>query len=235
MNKSVVVTGCTKGIGLAVATAFANAGFRVLGCARNQADINGLQHLLQQINPHAGHLLLTCDVSKPEEVKQFIKSVNEACPTVDVLVNNAGVFLPGKLHQEQEGTLEHLLQTNVVSAYHITRGLLPAMMNARKGHVFNICSIASLQAYEGGGSYSISKFALLGFSRQLRHEMKTFGVKVTAVMPGATLTNSWAGVDLPEERFIKPEDVAKTIMGVYELSASTDVEEIVMRPLPGDI
>lgn len=235
MNKSVVVTGCTKGIGLAVATAFANAGFRVLGCARNQADIKGLQQLLGQINPHAEHLLLPCDVSKTEEVKQFIKSVNEACPTVDVLVNNAGVFLPGKLYEEKEGTLEHLLQTNVVSAYEVTRGLLPNMMKAGKGHVFNICSIASLQAYEGGGSYSISKFALLGFSKQLRHEMKTTGIRVTAVMPGATLTNSWAGVNLPENRFIKADDVAKTILGIYELSDTTDVEEIVIRPQLGDI
>ena len=108
-------------------------------------------------------------------------------------------------------------------------------MEAKSGHVFNICSIASLQAYEAGGSYSISKFAMLGLSKQLRHELKNFGVRVTAVMPGATLTDSWAGVDLPADRFIQAEDVAKTIQAVYELSSSADVEEIVIRPQLGDI
>lgn len=235
MAKTIVITGCTKGIGLAIATAFAGIGFNVAGCARNENDVKQLGARLAQSAPQTIHTIEVCDVSKPEDIARFVNMVNSKYGKIDVLVNNAGVFLPGQLITESEGTLEHLLQTNVTSAYKITRAFLPGMIEAKSGSVFNICSIASLQAYDGGGSYSISKFALLGFSKQLRHEMKPYNIRVTAVMPGATLTNSWAGSDLPEQRFIKADDIAKTIKSVYELSDHTDVEEIVIRPVMGDI
>jgi short-subunit dehydrogenase len=109
------------------------------------------------------------------------------------------------------------------------------MINQKNGHIFNMCSVASLMAYPNGGSYSISKFALLGFSKCLREEMKPFNIKVTSIMPGAVLTDSWAGVDIPEERFMRAEDVAKTIWTAYHLSDSAVIEEIVMRPQKGDI
>ncbi len=235
IGKTIVITGCTKGIGLAIVNIFAQMGFNIAGCARNHEELSALQLELTKINPKAKHTLLQCDVSQTEDIKAFIDKVAKIYKRIDVLVNNAGTFVPGKVIDEAAGTLEHLLQTNVTSAYYVSRGFLPPMIDAKTGHIFNICSIASLQAYEAGGSYSISKFALLGFSKQLRFELKNHGVKVTAVMPGATLTTSWAGAGLPEERFIKPIDVAKTIKAVYELSSSTDVEEIVIRPQLGDI
>ena len=109
------------------------------------------------------------------------------------------------------------------------------MVARGRGDIVNICSVASLQAYSGGGSYSISKHALLGFSRNLRDELKPTGVRVTAVMPGAVLTDSWSGVNLPEERFIDVEDLADLIAGVLRLSPRTVVEDIIVRPQPGDI
>ncbi|MBL7876963.1 MAG: SDR family NAD(P)-dependent oxidoreductase, partial [Cyclobacteriaceae bacterium] len=103
------------------------------------------------------------------------------------------------------------------------------------GHIFNICSIASIKAYPNGGSYAISKFALLGFSKVLREELKEHGIRVTAVLPGATKTASWAGSTLPDSRFIKPEDVAETIFSAYSLSPNAVVEELLIRPQLGDI
>ena len=126
----------------------------------------------------------------------------------EVLVNNAGVFLPGMIETEVDGALEHMINTNLYSAYHLTRSLMPEMKRLKKGYIFNMCSIASIKAYANGGSYGISKFALYGMTKVLREELKEFNIKVTAVLPGATLTASWEGVDLPEERFIKVEDIA---------------------------
>lgn len=233
--KNIVITGCTKGIGLAVALAFAQKGFNIVGCARNQTDLDNLNAALLKINSQSQNLLMVCDVSNEAALTTFAQAVAITYKQVDVLVNNAGVFLPGTIADEPIGRLENMLTTNVLSAYKITKLLLPAMITLNSAHIFNICSIASLQAYNNGGSYTISKFALLGFSKQLRHELKTTGVKVTAIMPGATKTNSWEGTDLPDERFIKPEDIAKTICSVLELSNYTDVEEIVVRPQQGDI
>ncbi|MEM6829699.1 MAG: SDR family NAD(P)-dependent oxidoreductase, partial [Bacteroidota bacterium] len=139
------------------------------------------------------------------------------------------------VHEEEEGALEQMIDTNLYSAYHVSRGLIPQMKKQKQGHLFNICSVASLHAYPNGGSYSISKFAMYGFSKALREEMKAFGIRVTAVLPGAVLTSSWDGVDLPEERFIKSEDVAETIYSAYQLSERTVIEDLIIRPQLGDI
>ncbi len=175
------------------------------------------------------------DLSLQNETADFVAYVDSLARPVAVLVNNTGVFVPGQLHSEPEGILERSIETNVYSAYHITRGLLPKMMDEKSGHIFNICSTASLMAYPNGGSYAISKFALYGMTKCFREELKPFGIKVTAVLPGPTLTASWAGTDLPESRFMRPEDVAGSIWSAYNLSPAAVIEEILMRPVAGDI
>ena len=99
----------------------------------------------------------------------------------------------------------------------------------------NICSVASLKAYPNGGAYSISKFALAGFTKNLREEMKDKGIKVTAIYPGAAYTDSWAKSGIERSRFMEADDVAATIFGLTQLSPKAVVEEIIMRPQLGDI
>ena len=127
------------------------------------------------------------------------------------------------------------METNVYSAYHLTRGVIGAMMDNKKGHIFTICSTASIIAYPNGGSYCISKFALYGMTKVLREEMKPHNIKVTAVLPGATFTDSWQGTDLPEDRFIASKDVADAIWSAYCLSPRAVLEEILIRPQLGDL
>ncbi|HHM20936.1 MAG TPA: SDR family NAD(P)-dependent oxidoreductase, partial [Bacteroidetes bacterium] len=103
------------------------------------------------------------------------------------------------------------------------------------GHIFNMCSIASLIAYPNGGSYTISKFALLGFSKVLREEMKDKGIKVTSILPGATWSASWAGVDLPKSRLMQPRDIARAVWCAWQMEPSAVVEDIVIRPQLGDL
>ena len=148
-------------------------------------------------------------------------------------INNAGSFLPGSIHTEKEGVLEKMIEVNLYSAYHLTRILLPKMMEARNGHIFNMCSIASVAAYSNGGSYSISKFALLGFNKNLREEMKPYNIKVTAVIPGAVYTDSWSGTDIKPERIMQPDDIATMIYAASKLSPQACVEEILLRPQLG--
>jgi len=150
-------------------------------------------------------------------------------------VNNAGVYLPGNSFEEPEGQLETLINTNLYGPYHLTRGLIKDMIDRKSGYIFNICSIASIMAYKNSGSYTISKFALLGFTKSLRDEMKPFNIRVTAVIPGAVLTSSWDGMDIPAERFIKPQDVANSLFSAYTLSDSSVVEELLIRPQLGDL
>ena len=230
-----IVTGATKGIGRAVALKLASEGFDIAICARNEATLHQFKSQLTQQFPDINVFTKTTDVSEKKAIQAFADFATERLGTVDVLVNNAGVFIPGKISEEKDGVLEKMIETNLYSAYNLTRAILPGMMKRKKGHIFNICSIASFMAYPNGGSYSISKFAMLGMSKVLREEMKEHNIRVTAIMPGATYTASWEGSGLPEERFMKAEDVAETIWSCYRLSERTDVEEIILRPISGDI
>lgn len=233
-NKLVVVTGGTKGIGLAVIEKFASQGFDIVTCSRNAKDLELLK-LRIETDHNVSAMVFQADMSVREAVKKFSASVMSLNRPIDVLVNNAGYFLPGEIATEPEGTLESMINANLYSAYYTTRGLVQSMCDRKAGHIFNMCSIASIKAYANGGAYAISKFALLGFSKCLREELKAFNIRVTAVLPGATRTASWDGTTLPDDRFMKVEDVAETIFSAYMLSNRTVVEEILIRPQLGDL
>ena len=231
---NVVITGASKGIGKAIAAAFAKEGANLFLCARNEVVLYNTVAELQQANPNSIIKAKAVDVSIKEEAVAFGNWCLHA-GTPDILINNAGQFLPGSVYNEAEGLLETMIETNLYSAYHLTRTLVPAMIAARAGHIFNMCSIASLHAYPNGGSYSISKFALMGLTKNLREELKPFHIKVTGVYPGAVLSESWAGFDNTSKRIMEAEDIAAMIVAASKLSPQAVVEDIILRPQLGDL
>lgn len=230
-----VVTGATKGIGRAIAEKLLQEGFDLAVCARTDADLQACKTLWAQQYPGCRVWTRATDMRDQQEVKDFAAMVLQTGSAISILVNNAGLYFPGNLATEPEGQLEGLLATNLLSAYHLTRGLLPVMKARQSGHIFNMCSVASLQAYPNGGAYSITKYALLGFSDNLRYELKDEGIKVTAISPGAVWSNSWSGSGVPPERIMKAEDIADLLWTTYNLSAQATVEHIVLRPQLGDL
>lgn len=231
---NVVVTGASKGIGKAIAEIFAANGASLYLCSRGEVALYKTMEDLQTRFPQATVKARPADLSVKEEAIAFGNwCLSQATP--DILVNNAGLFEPGSVHSEPEGLLESQLNVNLFSAYHLTRSLLPAMMNRKQGHIFNMCSIASLHAYANGGAYSISKFALYGFSKNLREELKPHGIKVTSVHPGAVLTNSWGDFDNSSNRIMEAADIAKMVWAAANLSMQACVEDIVIRPQLGDL
>jgi len=228
------ITGASKGLGKAMATRFASGGHTLFLCSRGEAGLNQAKEELEQAYPAATILSRPADISVKSGVDNFATWVlTHGIP--DILVNNAGQFIPGSIYNEAEGVLEQMLQQNLFSAYHLTRALLPGMIQKGSGHIFNICSIASLHAYDNGGSYSISKYALLGFTRNLREEMKPLGIKVTAVMPGAAYTASWEGAGINPARIMTADDIAVMVEAASRLSPQACVEDIVLRPQLGDL
>jgi short-subunit dehydrogenase len=235
MSKLIVVTGGTKGIGRAIAERFAEAGFNVAVCARKVDELEKFKADLTKKHPSGKFYTLPADMANKNQVDAFASFIRQLDQPVDVLINNAGYFIPGSIATEKDGALEDMMNANLYSAYHMTRALVDQMIARKSGHIFNMCSIASIKAYANGGSYAITKFALLGFSKCLREELKPVGIRVTSILPGATRTASWEGVDLPDERFMRVEDVAETVYGAYSLSQRSVVEEIIIRPQLGDI
>ncbi|MEJ7767590.1 MAG: SDR family NAD(P)-dependent oxidoreductase [Chitinophagaceae bacterium] len=237
---NVIITGASKGMGKAIAEKFAANNHSVILCARNEVQLYQTMEELLVKYPSVIIKAKPADLSDSIETKKFgtwsLEEVKKMPGgSVDVLVNNAGQFIPGQVYNEEEGTLEKMMKVNLYSAYHLTRTLLPGMMENKRGHIFNVCSIASLNAYKNGGAYSISKFALLGFSKNLREEMKTYGIKVTAVMPGAVYTDSWSGTDVSPQRIMESGDIADLVYAASQLSGRAVVEEILVRPQLGDL
>jgi short-subunit dehydrogenase len=234
MNKLIVVTGGTKGIGRAIIEKFAAEGFDVVTCARTEVDLEALKQVVES-QYKTNVYTYVADMKVVAAVKAFCAFVRNLNRPIDVLVNNAGYFIPGELRTEADDTLSNMIEANLYSAYHTTRGLLELMIQRKEGHIFNMCSIASFQAYKNGGAYAISKFALLGFSKCLREELKDSDIRVTAIMPGATFTPSWDGIGLPEERFMPASDIADTVFGAWQLSKRSVIEELIIRPQLGDL
>lgn len=241
---NVIVTGASKGIGKAIAEIFAANGHDLFLCSRGEIALYKTMEELLTRFPSVSIKAKPFDLSKKEEAIAFGNwCLASAVP--DILINNAGLFEPGSVHNEPDGTLENQLATNMLSAYHVTRTVLPAMMansstlrlaqSSGRGHIFNICSIAALDAYPNGGAYSISKFALYGFSKNLREEMKPHDIKVTAVHPGAVMTDSWSGFDNSANRIMEAEDIAKLVFAASQLSPQACVEDILVRPQLGDL
>ena len=230
---NIVITGGTKGLGRAIAELFATKGFTIIVCARTKSDLTAMEKQWASDFPKSKIVTFVADVSKKPEVFEFSDFIKKNFKKVDILVNNAGLFIPGAVSTEQEGTLETLMETNLYSAYHLTRSLIS---NFEPGsHIFNMCSVASIMAYPNGGSYSIVKFALYGFSKALREEMKPKGIKVTSILPGATWSDSWHGADFPTDRLMQADDIAKMIWAAYDLSPSAVVEDLIIRPQLGDL
>jgi short-subunit dehydrogenase len=234
---NLVITGASRGFGKSIAEKFAGdkQGHTVLMCSRQKDKLEATAAELQTRFPHSTIKTFACDLSIKEQIISFAYWINKTVDHVDVLVNNAGSFVPGSVHNEEEGALEQMISVNLYSAYHLTRKLLPGMMQRKHGHIFNMCSIASLKAYNNGGAYSISKFALLGFSRNLREEMMPYNIKVTAVLPGAAYTDSWAGSGVDPQRIMESQDIADLVYAAAHLSQRACVEDIIVRPQLGDL
>lgn len=228
-NPTIFISGASRGIGLEIAKKFYANDFTVIICSRNPTHLKAAKESMPNVHTYV------CDISDKNQVIALAETLNQTFGAMHVLVNNGGVFKPGQLHSEEDTTFESTMATNVHSAYYFTKKLSPLMIQKKKGTIVNMCSVASIRPYENGGSYCISKYALLGFGKVLREEMKPYNIRVINVLPGATLTDSWAGVDLPETRFIPAEDIAQIVWDAYKMSDRTVIEEIVIRPMLGDI
>ncbi|MBC7554749.1 MAG: SDR family oxidoreductase [Taibaiella sp.] len=230
-----IITGATQGIGRAVAEKYLANGYCIAVCARSKEKLKLLEQDWNERYPTASVIVYDTDLSLRGNVSAFATEITSVFPHIDVLVNNAGSFLPGNLEDEPEGLLEQMLAVNLHSAYHLTKAIIPVMKKNGSGHIFNMCSVASLKAYPQGGAYSISKYALLGFSENLREEMRAYNIKVTSVCPGATYTPSWEGSGVEPGRIMEAADVAEIIYAASCLSPQATLETIVMRPVKGDL
>lgn len=227
----VMITGATKGIGRAIVDRFASHASELFLVARSADD---LAELAAVCEPYCEVVrTFAADLSDEQDVARLVSEVLAATSSLDVLVNNAGVYLPGQITTEPPHQLGYMMRLNVLSHYWLVRGLQPLL--GRGAHLFHMASVASRKMFADKPSYSVTKHAQLALVDALRSEFRPQGIKVTAVMPGPTWSASWAGAEFPEDRLLAAADVAEQVWRAYDTPARAVVEEIVIRPALGDL
>jgi short-subunit dehydrogenase len=226
-----VITGATKGIGRAIAIALAADGYNLLLAARSADDLTQLQLQIKQKKPLCKVFVYAGDLAEAKNVQALGDAVKKNFATVDVLIHNVGGFQHGYMMEEAFDSLEKMMQLNVYSAYYLTKSVYPLLKAADLAHVFFMCSSVSDAPRRGSGSYSVSKYALLGLASNTREEFRYEGIKVTAILPGSTFSDSWKGSDLAQEKFVQPEDVAKIVVSAINMSPNAVLDEIRINPI----
>lgn len=224
-----IITAATKGIGRAIAFKLAQNGYHLSLCARTETDLLALQKDLQAYGVDV--FIKVADLSSKADVLAFADFSINNLKSADVLVNNAGVFVPGVLLDEATESFELQQHININATYLMSKEVGKIMRLNNRGHIFNICSVAGLTPAENAGSYSVTKAAMLSLNNVLRKELAQYKVKVTAILPGATLTASWGETTIDHDKFVQPADVADTLFSILNLSRGANVDEVVLTPL----
>ena len=235
MKPVVLITGASQGIGAAIAKIFAMElpGVRLALVARSEKNLRAVARAC--IKAGANVEIFPCDVTDEASVAALARDVTRHFGVVDVLINNAGAFESAPLAETSVTLFDRMIAVNLRSAFLVSQAFLPAMVKRRRGDVFNVSSIAGLQAYPNGAAYCAAKFGVTGLTAVMRAETKDKGVRVCCVHPGATWTPSWAKSGIKAERIMPAEDIARVILDAFRLGRRTVIESIVLRPQLGDI
>lgn len=224
-----IVTGASRGLGLAIARNLASQGYNLFLLAKNEKRLLDVKHQIEK-DFTIKVTVLACDFSDVNAVNSTVNELASRATTVDVLVNNVGAFEMGTLDEVSNDQVEKLVNINFSATFKITQAYLDSFKKNKSGFIFNIGSIVTEHPRKDLAAYTISKFALQGYSKILCDELKDFGIKVTELIPGSINTSSWDGIDAPKEEFIQTKDIVDSIEMVINSSKGVNFEQIIIRP-----
>lgn len=227
-----LVTGATRGIGLAIAEACGREGARLILVGR---DRRAIERAAKSVP--GGPCAVRADVTRPVNVERLFRQVRAEYGRLDVLVNNAGIFTYKPFARTTPEDWRANIESNLTSLFLVTKAALPLLACGLTPHIVNILSVASRQAFANCSAYTAAKFGALGFTRVLAEELRAQKIRVTAVLPGSTNTRMMDEFDFPVDRssLVQPEDVARVVLGALAQPARVSVDEIVVTPSKGPL
>jgi len=239
MKHVIIITGAGKGIGRAIALGFARAagpGFEpvLILASRTRSDLEELCLECRKLGAEAEPAVL--DIADTGSLSAFVDGVVDRHGRIDCLLNNAGVGSFRPFLEMTEADYELMASVNMKGTFFLTQNVFRHMEKQRSGHLFFITSVAARKAFPSSSLYSMTKFAQNGLVAAVRLHARKCGVRVTNVMPGAVLTPMWG--EVPEEMkevMMMPEDISEPIVSAYLMAERAVMEELLIRPLGGDI
>lgn len=228
-GKTAVVTGASRGIGLAIARTLGRMGASVAICAR---DSNRLAEAASGFKRDKIPVLaVTADVTRTSDLNSLVSKTQDALGPIHVLVNNAGIGQFGPVQDATEAQWDSVLDTNLKAVFLLSKMVAPGMIRARAGHIVNIASLAGKNAFAGGSLYCASKWGLLGLTQCMAEDLRAHGIRVCAVCPGSVATEfspPHGGKD--PNKMLQPEDVAHAVEAILTQAPQSFISEVLLRP-----
>ncbi len=236
MHRPVVwVVGASRGIGKEIAKEFGSIGCEVCLSGRNARELESVVAEIVHLGGRAH--AFPCNITSPRTILATVVRISNRVGDVDVLVNNAGVTVFKSFQDTSLSEFHQIIATNLEGQIACTKAVLPSMIERKSGWIFNILSTASIMTFEGSAAYTATKAGMLGLSKVLREELRPSLVKVVNVMPGPTDTAMWSRSDRRRlsKKMMAPKSVAEAVLAAYQLPPDVVPEEIVLRPIGGNI
>lgn len=227
-GKVAIITGATRGIGLAIAHRLANLGAKLSICAR---DPRGLARAANELRPDsAGVFAAPVDLTCADQIVTFVAHTEKSIGSPELLVNNAGIGYFGPTHEASEQNWDSVLDTNLKSVFLMSKAVAPAMIERRGGHIINIASLAGKNAFRGGGIYCASKWGLLGLTECMAEDLRQYGIRVSAICPGSVATDFSPHAGKDTTKMLQPEDIAHAVEMILRQAPQSFISEVLMRP-----
>lgn len=237
-NEIIWITGASSGIGAELTKAFCKRGAFVFATSRRIDALQSLKNEIVNLGLNNGYELVIrkCDVSSKQDIKNTVEDISDKGDLV-CLINNAGITSFKKAEDNSIEEIENIIQTNLIGSISSIKSVLPIMMTRKKGIIFNLLSVVTKKVFTNSSVYSASKIGLMGYTNVLREEVRKYNIKIVNIIPGATETSIWSKemIEKYSERMMRPEEIATQIAELYFNQNSVVVEEVVLRPIGGDL
>jgi 3-oxoacyl-[acyl-carrier protein] reductase len=227
-GKGALITGASRGIGLAIARSLAAMGAKLGLCARNPERVRSVAAEFKRQGTSVA--AVAGDLARPADIAPIVQETEQSLGPIEILVNNAGIGYFGPTHEASESNWDAVLDTNLKSVFLLSRAVAPGMIARRAGHIVNIASLAGKNAFAGGGIYCASKWGLLGLTECMAEDLRPHGIRVSAVCPGSVATDfsPHSGKDL--RKMLQPEDVAHAVAMILTQAPGSFISEVLLRP-----
>lgn len=227
-GKSAIVTGASRGIGLAIAKGLAKMGAKLSICARDPQRLEASANELRR--DAASVFAAQVDVTCAEQIATFMAHTEKNVGSPEILVNNAGIGYFGPTHEASEQNWDSVLDSNLKSVFLMSQAVAPGMIKRRAGHIINIASLAGKNAFRGGGIYCASKWGLLGLTECMAEDLREYGIRVSAICPGSVATDFSPHAGKDTSKILQPDDIAHAVEMIVTQAPQSFISQILMRP-----
>jgi 3-oxoacyl-[acyl-carrier protein] reductase len=227
-GKVALVTGSSRGIGLAIARRLGQMGARVSICGRDPAKLDLAASMLRGEGIET--LAVPADVSRADQISELVHATQQKLGPIDTLVNNAGTGVFGPFHEFAEADWDKVLDTNLKSVFLACRAVAPEMIRRQTGHIINISSLAGKNTFANGAIYCASKWGLMGLTGSMAEDLRGHGIRVSAVCPGSVATEFPGQGRKNPSKILQPEDIAHAVEALITQSAGSFISEVHIRP-----